>query len=35
LRPWGDDLLITGPDFSWLVEMNHEELLTFMGLKER
>lgn len=34
-RPWGDDLLITGPDFSWLVEMNHEELLTFLGLEER
>ena len=31
--PWGDDLLIAGLDFTWLLEMNHEELLTFRELR--
>lgn len=30
--PWGDDLVIAGLDFTWLLEMNHEELLTFRQL---
>ena len=33
--PWGDDLVIAGLDFTWVLEMNHEELLTFRQLRRR
>lgn len=33
--PWGDDLLVVGLDFTWLLEMDHEEVVTFMEVKGR
>jgi hypothetical protein len=28
--PWADDLVIVDDDFSWMIEMSHEEIVTFL-----